>query len=110
MIKIFSLNKSSINNNTTFILLNYDKLVEICDIVGEIDNLKIYRLNVKKYKNIIKNYNIKINLNNYIPVGDYCIQNNKQFNKIILANKNFITTTNKYKYIGKINNYYFGKQ
>jgi len=109
MIKIFSLNKSSINNNTTFIIFNYNKLVEICDIIGEIDNFKVYRLNVNRYNNIIKNYNIKINLNNFIPVGDYCIQNNEKFDKIILANKNFITTSNKYKYIGRINSYYFWK-
>ena len=109
MIKITDISGLHINNNTPFIILTYNKLENLCNKIGIINNNIIYRIDDIKYSKFIKNKNLKINLKKYIPVGDYCIDINKKINKILLANIDLIITTNKYKYIGSLNNFHFWK-
>ena len=93
----------SIDENTSFIIVNYKKLNSYIRKVSSVADNNIYKLDIDRLAQTLnKEYRLgDINFCNFIPVGDVCSRNG--VNNIILANKHVVPTTKRYNKVGEFN-------
>jgi hypothetical protein len=97
------LGSNNINNNTPFLIVSYKHIQKFLVKIWSHNNYNIFSINYKKLVKYIKKIdNRYIDIDNFIPVGNLC--SNIPITSIILANKYTVSTSQKYKKVGRINN------
>jgi hypothetical protein len=89
-----------IDNATPFIIIYCDDMSKFLDKIKFVNPYTIYRTNIPRLTDYIKQRKIEFDISIFSPVGDIC--SDRKITKILLANKNIVPCSSVYKYIGKL--------
>ena len=89
-----------IDNDTPFIIIYCDDMSKFLDKLKFVNPYTIYRTNITRLTDYIKQRKIEFDISIFSPIGDIC--SDRKITKILLANKHIVPCSSAYKYIGKL--------